>query len=153
MVLARRHRLHGVGLADVFGARFRKPEMPGLAFRDQLLDRGRDVFHRNGRIDAVPIEQVDMVGPQPLQRSFDHLADVLGSVIEPDNLALLVDLEAELRADQRLVANRLQRLADQLLVHERTVALRGVEEGDATIDGGADHGDHFLFVYGGAEGF
>jgi hypothetical protein len=108
MVLDRRHRLHGVGLADVLGARFRKPEMPELAFRDQLLYRGRDVFHRHGRIDAVLIEQVDMVGPQPLQRSLDYLADMLGLAIEPDNLALLVDLEAELRADQRLVAIRLQ---------------------------------------------
>ena len=116
-----------MSLADVLGARLRKAEMPDLAFGDQVLDRARDVFHRHGRIDTVLIEQVDMVGPQALQRSLDHLADMLGPAIEPDHLALLVDLEAELRADQNLVANRLQRLANQLLVDERTVALCGVE--------------------------
>ena len=125
--------------------------MPDLAFRDQLLDRARDVFHRHGRVDAVLIEQVDMVGPQALQRTLDYLADMRRPAIEPDHLALLVDLEAELRANENPIANRLQRLADELLVDERSVALRGVEKGDATIDGGADYGDRLFFVGGGAK--
>jgi hypothetical protein len=127
MILDRGDRLHSMSLADILSARLRKAEVPDLAFRDQLLDGARDVFHRYGRIDTVLIEQVDMVGPQALQRSLDHLADMLGPAIEPDHLVLLVDLEAELRADQNLVPNRLQRLANQLLVDEGTIALRGVE--------------------------
>jgi hypothetical protein len=94
MVLDRRHRLHGVGLADVLGARFRKPEMPDLAFRDQLLDRARHVLDWHVRVNAMLVEEVDGLDTQPLQRRVAHLADVLGPAIEPDNLALLVDLEA-----------------------------------------------------------
>ena len=41
-----------------------------------------------------------------------------------------------------LIAERRQRLADQLLVRERTVGLRGVEERDAALEGGADQRDH-----------
>src|SRR5271165_7288778 len=140
-----------MGFADALGARLRKAEMLDLAFRDQLLDRARDVFHRHGRIDAVLIEQVNMVRPQPLQRTLDYLADLFRSAIEPDCLLLLVDLEAELRADENLVANGLQRLPNQLFVDVRTVTLRGVKKVDATIDRRADHGDRLLFVGGRAE--
>jgi hypothetical protein len=95
-----------------------------LTFRDQLLDRACDIFHRHSRIDAVLVEQVDVVGPQPLQRTFDHVAEVLGAAVEVDDLALV---EAELCADENLVAHRLQRLAHPLLVDERTKGFRGVE--------------------------
>ena len=45
------------------------------------------------------------------------------------------ELEAELGRDHDLVADRFERLADELLVGERAVDLRGVEEGDAALDG------------------
>ena len=48
-------------------------------------------------------------------------------------LGLGIDREAELRRDHHLVANRRQRLADDLLVGEGTINLRCVEEGDATL--------------------
>ena len=118
---------------------------------DQVLDRARDLFHRHGRVDAVLIEQVDVVGPQALQRTLDYLADMRRPAIEPDHLALLVDLEAELRANENPLANRLHRLANEFLVDERSVPLCGVEKRDATIDGGADYGDRLLFVGGGAK--
>src|SRR5271165_3479430 len=76
---------------------------------------------------------------------------MFGPTIEPDCLLLLVDLEAELRADENAVANRLQRFANQLFVDERPVAFRSVEKGDATIYGRADHGNRLLFVGGGAK--
>jgi hypothetical protein len=55
----------------------------------------------------VLIEQVDIVRPQPLQRTLDHLADLFRPATESDCLLLLVDLEAELRSDGNLVANGL----------------------------------------------
>ena len=65
MVLDRRNRLHGVGLADVLGARFRKPEMPDLAFRDQLLDRGREAGRLlAGRLTAKDLEPSANLCPQ-----------------------------------------------------------------------------------------
>ena len=92
-----------------------------------------------------------MVRPQPLQRTLDHLADLFRPAIEPDRLFLLVDLEAEFRANKNLGANGLQRLPNQLFVDVRTVTLRGVKKGDATIDRRADHGDRLFFVGGRSE--
>jgi hypothetical protein len=52
--------------------------------------------------------------------------------------------EAELRGDLHLAAEGREGLAHELLVRERAVDFRGVEERDAVLDGGADHGDHRL---------
>ena len=56
--------MDGMGAADVGGAGFRQPEEPHLALPDQIGDRTRDVLHRNGRIDAVLVEQVDVIGAE-----------------------------------------------------------------------------------------
>ena len=53
-----------------------------------------------------------------------------------------VDVEAELGGDHDLVAHRLERLADQLLVVERAVDLGGVEERDAALHRRAKQRDH-----------
>jgi hypothetical protein len=53
---------------------------------------------------------------------------------------------AELRRDDDAVADRRERLAEQFLVHERAVHLRGVEERDTAIDGGTDEIDHLALV-------
>ena len=97
------------------------------------------------------IEQVDMVGPQSLQRSLDHLADMLGPAIEPDGLAFSSILKpnfVQTRTWSR-TGSRASPTSSSLM--KRTVALRGVEEGDSTIDGRADYGDRLLLVGGGAK--
>ena len=40
-----------------------RPKCRTLPFRDQLLDRARYVFDRHNRVNAVLVEQVNMVGP------------------------------------------------------------------------------------------
>ncbi len=80
------------------------------------------------------IEQIDAIGPQPLQRGVGDRADAL----RPAVLAGFVEspvLEAELGGNHDLVAEGRQRLANQFLVGERTIGLRGVEEGDAAFEG------------------
>ena len=85
-------------LANVLGARFGKPEVLHLSRSHQILDGARDVFHRHGRIDPVLVEQIDVIGAQPLQRRIDHVANVPRTAVEADRLVLVVDLEAELGA-------------------------------------------------------
>ena len=68
-----------------------------------------------------------------------------GPAVEPGLLAVL-DVEAELGGDHHLVADRRERLADQLLVGEGAVDLGGVEEGDAALDRRADQRDASAFV-------
>ena len=55
---------------------------------------------------------------------------------------LRVDVEAELRGDDHLVARGLQGFADDAFGLERAVDLGGVEERHALVDGGADERDH-----------
>jgi hypothetical protein len=55
-------------------------------------------------------------------------------------------VEAELRGDHDSIAHGLERLAHELLVRERPVHLRCVEEGDAAFDGRPDQADHILAV-------
>ena len=71
---------------------------------------------------------------------------VLGAAVEAAGLTARSEVEAELGRDHDLVADGLERLADELFVGERAVDLRGVEEGDAALDGGADQRDHLLLV-------
>ena len=70
---------------------------------------------------------------------------VSGRLSMPPASAVL-EVEAELRRDHDLVADGLERLADELLVRERPVHLRGVEEGDPAFDRGADQADHLVPV-------
>ena len=56
-------------------------------------------------------------------------------------LPVAVDVDAELGGDDHLVADRLQRLADDFLVLERAIDLGGVEEGDAALEGRTDQPD------------
>ena len=65
------------------------------------------------------------------------------------NLRIVDEVEAvhpELRRDDHLAADGRQRLADQLLVRERAIDLRRVEERDAAFDGCAEERDHLLPV-------
>src|SRR5579859_6794263 len=55
-----------------------------------------------------------------------------------------VELEAEFRGDDDLLAHRSESFADKFLIHERTIHLRCVEESDAAIDRASQHCDHLL---------
>jgi hypothetical protein len=53
-----------------------------------------------------------------------------------------------LRSKPNFVANRLQALADQLLIDERPIDLGGVEEGHAQFDGPVEDPDRLSFIRG-----
>ena len=50
------------------------------------------------------------------------------------------------RCDDDLIANRLERFADELLVGERAINLRCVEQRHAALNGRPDDGDHRVLV-------
>ena len=114
---------------------------------DQFLHRPGDVLDGHVRVDAVLVEQVDAVGPEPLERRLRDLPDVLGPAVEARLLPAL-DLEAELGGDHHPVADGGEGLADEFLVRERAVDLGGVEERDPEIDGRPDQRDPLLLLDG-----
>ena len=118
--------------------------MAHLAGLDQLAHGAGGVLDRDVGVDAVLVEQVDVVDAQSSQRSFHRGRDVRRAAGQAGLLAVVVEREAELRGDDDLGAYRRERLTDDLLVGERAVHLSGVEEGDAPVDGGTDERNALL---------
>src|ERR1043166_2547050 len=89
------------------------------------------------------IEQIDVIGLEPLQRSFNSLANVLA--IESSHLAVF-DLPSELRGDDDLVALPAQRASDQLFVLVRPVNFGRVEEIDPQLQRAIDGRQRLLLI-------
>ena len=94
-----------------------RPKNSTLPSLIKIADRAGDLLDRHGRIDAVLVEQIDMVRAEPAERSLDGRADRLRPAVAlgADLLAAL-DAEAELGRDRHLIAPALERAADELLV-------------------------------------
>ena len=144
LALQRRDGLYGVGAPDGADSGLGQAEVVHLAGLDELLDRAGDVLDGDVGVDPVLVEQVDGVGAQSSQGAVDGGADVVGPARDARLGAVLVEGEAELGGDDDVVADRLQCLADELLVVERAVDLGGVEEGDAAVDRSAQERDHLV---------
>ena len=86
-----------------------------------------------GRADAVLIEEVDPVGPEPFERGVGDLANALGPAVHAC-LGVAV-LEAELGRDHDLVADGSERLAEASrslhVPHPAELLARVVKEGPA----------------------
>jgi hypothetical protein len=119
-----------VSAADGVHPCFREAEVRDLAGGNEVLHRSGDLLHRHVRVHTVLIEQIDALHTQPAQRVLDRRPDVLRPAVQP-GAAAAVEGEPELGGDDRLLAHGSQSLADELLVAEGAVHLRGVEEGDA----------------------
>jgi hypothetical protein len=81
----------------------------------------------------VLVDKVDVIGGEPLQRTLDRDSNILRAAIEGTRTARHVGDPAKLRCEHDLVPVVLDRPADELLVGERTVRLRGVEERDTKV--------------------
>ncbi len=94
------------------------------------------------------IKEIDVIGPQTLQASVRHTLDVFGPAIRPAAaLARLeIDVKAELCGDHNLVADRLERLAHQFFVRERSIGFGRIEMGDAKVISRTNQPDHLALV-------
>ncbi len=65
LALERGDRVHGVGAADRPLARLGQAEEADLPFAHQLRHRADDILDRHRGIDAVLVQQIDVVRPEP----------------------------------------------------------------------------------------
>ena len=106
-----------------------EPERAHLALGRELGHRADALLDRDVLVDPVQVVQVDDVDAESPQRCLAGLADVLGPAVAADLARCVVlDDQAGLGGDLDLVAAPGEGPADELLVRERAVDVRGVEE-------------------------
>ena len=75
-----------------------EPDVPDLAFVDELGERADRLLDRRVGIDAMLVEEVDGVDPQTLQRGIRDLPDAFGAAVEPAGSAV-TEVMAEITAN------------------------------------------------------
>src|SRR5579863_2042354 len=144
LCLERCDGLNGMCFANGVGASLREAEMQHLSVFDKLLHGTRNVLDWHIWIDPMLVEEIDAVRPETLQTPVHHSLDVFGPAIQT---ALVGEVEAELRCDLHLVAERFECAADDGFAHVRAVHFSRVEERhtvavcrtddlDGVVDGG-----------------
>src|ERR1700754_3305871 len=130
--------------SDSLDSRFGESPMQNLSLIHQILDRSSNVFDRHFRIDAMLIEKIYAVGPQPFERSFNDYLDVIWFAVKPRKplSSLLIYVPTELGSDPDFISKRLDRLTEDPLVFEWPVCLGTVEKRNTTIVACADDADH-----------
>jgi hypothetical protein len=101
----------------------------------------------NGGIDAVLVQQIDVAGLQPAQRTFDCLGNVFGSAVSfGTNLFAVLDAKTELAGEHHLVAVPAQCPPEQFLVAQGSIDLGGVEKCAAKFQGAVQRRERFRLV-------
>src|SRR6266403_3921607 len=147
--LERCDRLHRVCATDCLHPCFRKPEVLHLALLDQVFHGSRHVFDGHVRVNTVLVEEIDDLGPEPLERSLGDLLDVRGPAIQPGLFAgVRIKFESELCGDHHLLTERSEGFTHEFFVCVRAVDFRCIEECDPAFPSCPDDGDHLLLVSG-----
>ena len=119
--------------------------MAHLALLLQLGEGAHLVLQRDLGVDPVQLDQVDPVDPEVAEAELDLLLEVRRAA-DRRPLAGAGAGEARLGGDHQVVGVGVQRLGDQLLADDRAVGVGGVDEVDAALDGGPEHGQGALVV-------
>jgi hypothetical protein len=125
-------------------------EVPYLALTDEIPHRAGDVFDRHVWVDAVLVQKIDRVDPEPPQRPLDRVTNALRSAVEPVATPAGTEVMAEFGGNHHAMAERLQSLTHKRLIGEGAVHLRGIEQGDASFYRRAHQRNHRATVRRGA---
>jgi hypothetical protein len=128
-----------------------------LALLDELRHRADRLLDRDFRVHAMLVVEIDVVGAQALERAVDRAPNVIRGAIEVANGGhvagdRVVHSPGELGGDHILVAVPFDRTADQLLVGEWAVELRGVDEVDSDLEPALNGPDRLALVCRAVEG-
>lgn len=92
-----------------------------------------------------------MVGAQALQRRIDNVLNMIWPAIEADDLSLVINLEAEFRADENLFPHWLQGFTNQFFVGEGPITLCRIEQCHAPVCSSPDDANGLCAIGGRAE--
>ncbi|CRK56545.1 hypothetical protein [Alloactinosynnema sp. L-07] len=129
------------GLGEFVDGDLGQSYVADLALDLQLPKRAQLVGERDGRIDAMQLEQVEPVEPEPTQTLLDLIPQKLRT---PTDHAVLWRVRwghTDLGRDEEVIGIGVQRLGEKLLVGTPPVQVRGVDQGHAQLDGPPCHRD------------
>ena len=141
--------MHRVCATDRFFAGFGEAEKANLSLANEFGHRADDILDRNERIDAMLVEQIDVIRLQPAQRTFDYFTNVCRLAVDAGDDAVRVELEAELGGDDDAVARTRacgERSPQQFLVRVRAIRFCRVEKRASELDGPINRRDGFALV-------
>src|SRR3712207_6593657 len=133
------------------GTRLREAQVAHLPCLDELLHRADGFLDGHLRVHPVLVVEVYSVYAEPPERGVARSLHVVRLAVDADPAPVLAPLVAELGGEDYLLAPARYGLADELLVGERAVHVRGVEEVDAKRYRPVDGGDRLLLVRGAVE--
>src|ERR1700739_4743665 len=105
-----------MGPADQVGPYLTESQRADLAGGDQFGHRPDGVFDGDTRIEPVAVVQIDDVSAQSAKARLARGGDILGTPVQHDPVAGIVDPHAEFRCQDYVVAAAPYRSTDQLLV-------------------------------------
>jgi hypothetical protein len=120
--------MDGMRTTDVRDTGLGKPEKSYLALLDKISYCAGHFLDRHVRINAMLIEEIDMVGIEPLQGVLNPLANMLGPAgsFGADLFAVL-ETKTEFGGDHHLVAPALERSTEQCFVGQWAIDLGCIE--------------------------
>src|SRR6185369_128069 len=131
-------RMNLAGSSQRFRAALRQPDIADLAGLHELCERTDRLFNRHRAVDAMEIEEVEVIRAQPLQALFAGGRDEPRRIVDGE-LAFL-PRKAALAREEHVLPARAERRAHELLILTNLIAGRRVEMRHAAIDGGQQRG-------------
>src|SRR6266571_5517091 len=109
--------------------------------------RADGLFNWNGRIDAMLVIQIDGFNAEALQACIARLAHIFRTAVDAAHIGIgFVANDSEFSGEKNLGAQRTDGHANQYFVVAITINVRGIEKGDAELDGTMDGSDRFHVV-------
>src|SRR5437867_3290171 len=96
--------MHCVCSPDCSRANFRKSDVSDLARLHKFLQSGDRIFDRSLRIEPVLVIQIDVIGAQPPQRTFDGRLDMSRTAVESEHFPVRTKLHRKLRCNDYILA-------------------------------------------------
>lgn len=101
---------------------------------NQVCDGSRHLFNRDLAVNAVLIEQINMIGGKPPKRRLHRPPDLLGTAVHANGLTTF-DTETEFGGENDLITAPGERAPQKRLVREWSIDFGGIKECASQFDG------------------